>query len=621
MTTRKKAEAPPAKAPDQVAGSAIVPVPFGRLRRAPENVRKTDVAADVESLADDIAAHGLLQSLIGYQGKGVIVCVAGGGRRLQALELLRKRGAIDDDFPVSVLIRPQAEAIELSLSENLARRDMNPADEFSAFAALLRGTTTPAELAKRFGFTERYVKQRLRLSVLADDILDALRAGKMTLDAAMAYARSQDQAIQMKIFKAQIKAWRPHDPDQIRIAFMGVQMTTGDPLFRFVTAKDYEAKGGQYEDDLFSAASSPSEYKKVRDAGIVTAIAADRAAFQLDRIKSEAKEKHPTTVDVLLAPGIRRGKTPKIPPGCKIIDRGWNCDLTWAQLWARAVKVGALITGIASVDSAGKLSLEERFFVPADKVSAVMPPPRGYGQQKSEEERAAERRADAVKSIAAVLAAEELSKAKTEGRRFYNSSRPQLWNTETVEGLGECWAVPQTYYVTTAELDAKLAEAEIEFDRQEAAEVAAREARETERAEAEAALEKQRAEVLAMDPAPVVVILDAQPWYRWADGQYFDEPEDVDAEPFEGGSLAELLDQAVQITAAFATIGEYFAFRDANPQPGTCRICGCTEDHACETDDGTCSWADDSETLCDNPDCVAKAAASSEAAGEVDIAA
>lgn len=41
-------------------------------------------------------------------------------------------------------------------------------------------------------------------------------------------------------------------------------------------------------------------------------------------------------------------------------------------------------------------------------------------------------------------------------------------------------------------------------------------------------------------------------------------------------------------------------------QVGRCRICGCTDDHACET---PCSWADEAHTLCDNPDCVAKAAA------------
>ena len=34
--------------------------------------------------------------------------------------------------------------------------------------------------------------------------------------------------------------------------------------------------------------------------------------------------------------------------------------------------------------------------------------------------------------------------------------------------------------------------------------------------------------------------------------------------------------------------------------PGVCRECGCTEDAACETDDGPCSWANTEMTLCSN---------------------
>src|SRR3546814_10240094 len=117
--------------------------------RAPENVRQTNKSVDVESLADDIAAHGLLQSRIGYAGDTDIdaaaVYIVGGGRRLQALQLLRERGAIDDSFAVPVLLRDPDDAINLSLSENLAKRDMNPADEFTAFAQLMqRGSVSPA---------------------------------------------------------------------------------------------------------------------------------------------------------------------------------------------------------------------------------------------------------------------------------------------------------------------------------------------------------------------------------------------------------------------------------------------------------------------------------------------
>jgi hypothetical protein len=66
----------------------------------------------------------------------------------------------------------------------------------------------------------------------------------------------------------------------------------------------------------------------------------------------------------------------------------------------------------------------------------------------------------------------------------------------------------------------------------------------------------------------------------------------------------------------------------ALPEPGRCRICGCTNDRACAlavTYEGcaggdhsdcptpvpfskrSCGWTDNTQTLCDNPDCIAAA--------------
>jgi ParB/RepB/Spo0J family partition protein len=42
---------------------------------------------------------------------------------------------------------------------------------------------------------------------------------------------------------------------------------------------------------------------------------------------------------------------------------------------------------------------------------------------------------------------------------------------------------------------------------------------------------------------------------------------------------------------------------DESGEPGTCRFCGCTERNACE---GGCSWANDEETICTSPNCIAQ---------------
>src|SRR3546814_8293360 len=147
---------------------------------------------------------------------------------------------------------------------------MNPADEFTAFAQLMqRGSVSPADLARQFGFSERYVKQRLRLASLASEILDALREGKLTIDAAMAYAGTQDQRLQLRVFEAEAKkSHEPHKAWNIRFAYQSQQMTTSDPLFQLVGAKRYEETGGQTEDALFGAAERYG-HRKITDSATV----------------------------------------------------------------------------------------------------------------------------------------------------------------------------------------------------------------------------------------------------------------------------------------------------------------------------------------------------------------
>lgn len=546
-----------------VAPSSITSIAYSRLRRAPENVRQTDIAADVESLADDIAAHGLLQSLIGYLWnvrvpEASVVHIVGGGRRLQALQRLWDLGAIDDDFAVPVLIRPKDEAIELSLSENLARRDMNPADEFTAFAALMQpGTLSIADLAKRFGFSERYVQQRMRLAGLVGEILDGLRAGEMTLDAAMAYARTQDQALQLKIYKAQCKApYEKHNAGAIAREIINAQMLSSSGLFQYVGADDYESAGGGYEDDLFADALSFGQSRKIRDPQIVVELAKTKADAEARTLLREAKTKHGCTIDLLLVPGLSGNRSPKPPRGAKLVNRGWNYSLpSYDELRQKADDLGIAITAIASVKSNGALTLDEQFFVPADRMDDVIPPKGEAAPAKSPEQYAAERRAKLVRSTAAHLAARKVREDKVEGRQFWRTTRPELYHKEDIAGVGACYAVLVSVFVTDTEIDAQMAAAEDELVKQEALEAARRELEEKARAERE----ERSAALLALDPPPAVVLVDDAPYFRWDSGAWSDVREigadDEDAQFYD--DLGELLERVDIIGPHWPTIAAY----------------------------------------------------------------
>ena len=171
-------------------------VPASKLTKSPTNMRWTsDPAADAQ-LEANIAERGVLQNLVGIpvaRKKGHYRITAG-GRRLDAVHRLIAAGKLAADHPVPVLVLGDAsDAIEISLSENFFRLAMNPAEACRAFQDIIDiERKSPAEVALRFGLSERFVLGRLRLASLAEPIFDALSAGDITLDVAMAYASVSD---------------------------------------------------------------------------------------------------------------------------------------------------------------------------------------------------------------------------------------------------------------------------------------------------------------------------------------------------------------------------------------------------------------------------------------------
>ena len=97
-------------------------VKLSQLRLSPLNTRRVKPSA-INSMADDIAAHGLLQNLLAYE-EDELFWVFAGGRRYRALKELVKRKKIANSDPFPIELRTKAEAIELSYAENAAREDM-----------------------------------------------------------------------------------------------------------------------------------------------------------------------------------------------------------------------------------------------------------------------------------------------------------------------------------------------------------------------------------------------------------------------------------------------------------------------------------------------------------------
>ncbi|MBB4642597.1 ParB/RepB/Spo0J family partition protein [Rhizorhapis suberifaciens] len=224
---------------------AIITVKLSQLRISPLNTRRVKPSA-IEAMADDIAAHGLLQNLVAYE-EDDLFWVFAGGRRYRGLKELVKRKTIknSDAFPIEV--RTKEEAIELSLAENVAREDMHPADCIRAFAALRDTGMDVSDIAARFGYATSYVYRMLRLSALNPKLIDILAKDELTIEAAKALTLSDDHAEQLRVFKA--SNGQAHG---IRRMLTQEKVTTQSGAFLFIGRDAYLAQGGTITPDLFS---------------------------------------------------------------------------------------------------------------------------------------------------------------------------------------------------------------------------------------------------------------------------------------------------------------------------------------------------------------------------------
>ena len=277
-------------------------IPLDRLERSPANVRRTEAGQGAfAELKASIAAHGLLENLVARsigpgenpetdpgQAPGERYAVIAGARRLAALNDLAREGTIASDFPVPCrVIENGLSDTELSLAENTARVAMHPADQVQAFGALALAGATAADIAARFGVSERIVEQRLRLGHAAPELLDAYRENAIDLATLKAFAVTTDTARQMAVWE-QVKdqGYRPTDW-QIRRMLTEDRIPAGAALARFVGVDAYEAAGGPVLRDLFA-----DEYENgvwLEDPALLMQLAMDRLKVAADELATRWK--------------------------------------------------------------------------------------------------------------------------------------------------------------------------------------------------------------------------------------------------------------------------------------------------------------------------------------------
>jgi ParB/RepB/Spo0J family partition protein len=113
-----------------------------------------------------------------------------GGRRYKAL---LAKGVKPENMPIQVRENvSDQEAVMTAFTENNLRRDMTAIEEGRAFQTMTKLKIPIADIAGRYGYTDRYVKDRLALLDLPDKIQDKIEERKIGIGYAEALLLLKD---------------------------------------------------------------------------------------------------------------------------------------------------------------------------------------------------------------------------------------------------------------------------------------------------------------------------------------------------------------------------------------------------------------------------------------------
>ncbi|AVS79898.1 chromosome partitioning protein ParB [Paracidovorax avenae] len=277
------AVAVPLEAADPTKNLILVPLSRLVLRPTGRNVRKTP-RMSIPELAASIQRVGLLQNLIVIaSADGEHYEVVAGGRRLAALKLLAKKRRLSKEWEVPCLLVADGTARTASLTENVQREAMHPADQFEAFAALVAEGRSIEDIAADFSVTPLVVQRRLKLANVSPRLMADYRADAVSLDQLMALAITDDHTAQEAAFY-DAPTWH-RQPAMLRERLTEREIDAyRNPLARFVGLAAYEAAGGGVRRDLFAEADT-GVY--LSDAALVERLAHEKLAGIAAEVKAE----------------------------------------------------------------------------------------------------------------------------------------------------------------------------------------------------------------------------------------------------------------------------------------------------------------------------------------------
>jgi len=138
-----------------------VEIPITELHQSKYNVRARHDAAAITEMAASIKKQGIIHAPSVSQTKNGWEVISGWLRVLGAFE-----AGLSSITGKNVSHYAEVEKIELSMAENITRRDMSSLELYKAFDRLFRAGRSVAHIAAMFDLQEKKVRQKLAIGGL-----------------------------------------------------------------------------------------------------------------------------------------------------------------------------------------------------------------------------------------------------------------------------------------------------------------------------------------------------------------------------------------------------------------------------------------------------------------------
>ena len=178
-------ETPTSKSPYQM-------LPIHKVEPNPNQPRQDFDPEELQSLADSISLHGVVQPLTVRELNSGYYQIIAGERRWRAARIAELK-----EIPAVIIEADDKKVMELALIENLQRQDLNPVEEALGYQTLMEvHGMTQEDAAKQVGKSRPAVANALRLLNLTPKVLEMVRKGELSAGHARAVLSLKSEKLQ-----------------------------------------------------------------------------------------------------------------------------------------------------------------------------------------------------------------------------------------------------------------------------------------------------------------------------------------------------------------------------------------------------------------------------------------